>query len=266
MGEAQMSYELPAGVVVDIDGPVRIVRFDRPEKLNAVSESVHDALALVWRLIAKDPDARAVVLTGPGEAFSAGGDMDLIESMISDERIRARVLEQSAEIVRDMLSFRLPVVAAVNGPALGLGCTLALLCDVVFIEEGASLADPHVPIGLVAGDGSVVVWPFATSMLAAKEFLLTGDPISAQDAYRLGLSNHVTEGGSCLSEAVAFAHRLAGMPKDAVQGTKRALNMHMERAAVGVFEYALDAEYRTCGTDEHQKRVERFKSRQARKR
>jgi enoyl-CoA hydratase len=245
-------------LTVSEDGPVRIVRLNRPDALNAVDEVLHTALADIWSELDADHDARAVVITGEGRAFTAGGDMELLQKMVDDVVLRERVLDESRRIMRDMIGFRLPLVAAVNGPAVGLGCSLAMMSDIVIMDASAYLADPHVPIGLVAGDGGAITWPLAMSLLAAKEYILTGDRIPAKEAHRLGLANRVVPDGECFGAALELAHRLAKSPPQAVQDTKRALNQHLARAASGVVEFCVSAEYRSFDTPELRANIARF--------
>lgn len=245
------------------DGAVRVVTLNRPELHNAVNEPLHRALAEVWLQLRADTEARVVVLTGAGRAFSAGGDMAWLSKLSEDAEARRRTIEEGRVIVNDMLDFPLPVVAAVNGPAVGLGCSLAVLCDIVMMDETSYLADPHVAIGLVAGDGGVASWPLLTSLLRAKEYLFTGDRISAKEAERLGLANRVAPQGTVLQEAMTFAHRLAELPSQALQHTKRALNLHLRRAASGIMEYALAAEANSMPSEEHREKVREFLARGA---
>jgi enoyl-CoA hydratase len=248
-------------LVVESHGPVRLVAFNRPDTLNAVTAEIHGAMARVWRDLAEDSEARAVVITGRGRAFSAGGDMAMFQRLQTGVEERRALLEEAAVIVREMTGFPLPVVAAVNGAAVGLGCSVALLCDLVFMAESAYLCDPHVAVGLTAGDGGASTWPLFMSLLRAKEFLLTGDRIPADQAVALGLANRVVPDDQLLDEAMEMAQRLAALPPQAVQSTKRALNLHLARAAAGVLEYALAAEYQSFDTEEHRRIVERFLSR-----
>ena len=243
---------------IEADGGVRLVTFNRPETLNAVDAGIHRALARLWGHLAEDTDARAVVLTGRGRAFSAGGDMVMFQGLQEDCDERRRLLDEAADIVRAMIAFPLPVVAAVNGPAVGLGCSVALLCDIVYLAESAHLCDPHVAVGLTAGDGGAATWPLFMSLMRAKEFLLTGDRISADQALSLGLANRVIADDCLLDEALALGHRLAALPPQAVQSTKRALNMHLARATAGVLEYALAAEYQSFDTEDHREIIGRF--------
>ncbi|MDG2028779.1 MAG: enoyl-CoA hydratase-related protein [Acidimicrobiales bacterium] len=245
-------------LTTETDGPVRIVRLNRPDALNAVDEELHEALTYIWAELDSDPKTRAVVITGEGRAFTAGGDMGLLQKMADDTVCRERVLDESRRIMRDMIGFRLPLIAAVNGPAVGLGCSLAMLSDIVHMEESAYLADPHVPVGLVAGDGGAITWPLAMSLLSAKEYILTGDRIPAEEAHRLGLANKVVPDGTSLESALAMAHRMAKLPPQAVQDTKRALNQHLARAATGLVEFCVSAEYRSFDTPELQANLEKF--------
>jgi len=148
----------------------------------------------------------------------------------------------------ELVNVHVPVVAAVNGPAVGLGATIVAACDMVFISEQAFLADPHVTVALVAGDGGSVAWPLNSGLLRAKEFLLTGDRLSAQAAVDIGMANRVVALDDLMTEAVAFAHRLARLPWQAVQDTKAVLNQHLRRAAVSGLAFGLAAESQSHDT------------------
>ncbi len=245
-------------LLIEADDAVRVVTLNRPDTLNAVSAGLHEALEHVWRHVASDPQARAIVLTGAGRAFSAGGDLDHIVAMQDDPVTRRSGLDQARRIVTEMMDCPLPVVAAVNGPAVGLGCTIAACTDIVLIADTAFMADPHVSVGLTAGDGGTAVWPLIMGMLRAKEYLLTGDRISAEQAVAFGLANRVVPAGSLMAEAMALAARLAAQPPQAVQSSKRALNMHLKRAISGVLEYALAEEAASFDTPEHRAAVARM--------
>ena len=255
-----MTYDMPPCLLVEANGPIRIVTLNRPEALNATDEILHKAIDRVWGQLAEDPDARVVVLTGAGRAFSAGGDLGLLERMSVDDDLRARVLAEANHLVREIVRFPLPLIAAVSGPAVGLGCTLASLSDVVIAEEQAYFADPHLTIGLVAGDGGVVSWPGLVGLQRAKQYILTGDRISASLAYEIGLAAQVVPTGTSMAEAIGLAERLASLPADAVQSTKRALNVHLQRAVDDVLDYALAAQHRSHGTNEHKDLLTRLSS------
>lgn len=253
-----MKYDLPDVIRVESDGPVRIVRLARPDQLNAVNEDLHRALTRLFPMLSADADARVAVITGEGRAFSAGGDFDLLERMANDRALRRDVIAEGRELVLNMIRCRVPVVAAVNGPAVGLGCSVIALSDVVYMAESAYLADPHVAVGLVAADGGPLTWPLHTSLLLAKEFAFTGDRIPAARAAAIGLANHVCPDGEVLSAALATAHRIAALPRQAVEATKRALNLHVERAVLATIDFAMSAESESFDTPELRENLARF--------
>jgi enoyl-CoA hydratase len=235
-------------LLVEARGPIRIVTLNRPGALNAADEALHGEIARVWRELAADGDARAIVLTGAGKAFSAGGDIGLLDRMIHDTALRDRIMAEGVEIVRAMTAVRVPVVAAVNGPAVGLGCSLASMSDLVVMEEQAYFADPHVSLGLVAADGGALTWPLLTSLLRAKEFIILGDRLKAPEAVQIGLANRVVEKGTSLEVALELADRIAALPPQAVVETKAVLNDTLRRAVGTVLEGAIAAE--TASFDE----------------
>ena len=172
-------YDMPTEVDVQADGPLRIITLNRPESLNSVNDALHHGLAKLWQRMSDDQSARAAVITGAGRAFSAGGDFVYLNELAGDAALRAKTIADGREIVLGMARCRIPVVAAVNGPAVGLGCSLVALSDIVYIAEDAYLADPHVQVGLVAADGGPLTWPLHISLLLAKEYALTGTRIRA---------------------------------------------------------------------------------------
>ena len=253
-----MKYDLPPEVAIEEDGPVRIVSLNRPDHLNAVNDGLHRGVASVWRQIAADPGARAAVLTGAGDAFCAGGDMTWFAAVGEDADLRRSVIRQAGEVVHELVRFPLPLVGAINGAAVGLGCSLAVLCDIVLMADNAFLADPHVAVGLVCGDGGAVTWPLFMSLLKAKEYLFTGERIKAPVAEHLGLANRVVPAADLRDEALRLAHKLAGLPAKALQDTKRALNLHLQQAVSLVLDFALSAESECFTLPEHRQRVDAF--------
>ena len=244
------SYDLPDAIQVESDGGIRIIRLNRPDDLNAANEELHTAMAHVFEQVDEDPDARVAVVTGNGRAFSAGGDFEYLHQMSYDQQARLDMFVDAKAIVTSMVACRVPIVAAVNGPAVGLGCSLVALSDIVYIAESAFLADPHVLVGLVAADGGAITWPLLTSLQLAKEYAFTGDRISAERAAQIGLANHVVPDGEALNEALKMAQRLLKVPHQALLDTKRAMNMHLERAVLNVLDYALVTEERSFTSDD----------------
>ncbi|WP_106398768.1 enoyl-CoA hydratase/isomerase family protein [Actinocorallia populi] len=251
-----MKYDdLPEELAVEADGPIRTLVINRPTELNAVNRPLHWALANVWRLLSQDREARVVVLTGAGRAFSAGGDLGWITSFLDDPAARDESLREGAQIIEEMLRFPLPVIAAVNGPAVGLGCSLAVLCDIVLMSETAHLADPHVSVGLVAGDGGAAFWPLLTPILRSREYLYTGARIPAATAVELGLASRTVPPEELPEQARTLALRLAEQPAEALQGTKRVTNTYLSQALSGAMQAGFAAEAVTMRSAEHRERL-----------
>lgn len=263
--------ELPEGspeltgcdeILVASDGPVRIVTLNNPDNANAVNNAMHGAFARLWTTLGEDPDARAVLVTGTGDHFSAGGNLvEWLETHVNNPVTRRAGMRDARRIVRDMVDFPLPIVAAVNGPAVGFGCSIAVLCDIVLMSDRAFFADTHVASGLVAGDGGSVLWPLLMSLLKAKEYLLLGERIKPDKAVELGLANRVVSHEFIKQEGLALAHRLAALPARAVQDTKRTLNLHAERAVTAILEYGISAETECFTTPEHRAAIDKFLNR-----
>lgn len=241
-------YDMPSEIDVRADGALRIITLNRPDDLNAVNDNLHVGLARLWQRLTDDASARAAVITGSGKAFSAGGDFAYLAELAEDAELRAKTIRDGREIVLGLARCRIPVIAAVNGPAVGLGCSLVALSDLVFIAPDAFLADPHVQVGLVAADGGPLTWPLHISLLLAKEYALTGARIRAERAVELGLANHVVD--DPVAEAIACAKRILELPQQAVESTKRVLNIHLERAVLASLDYALSAEHQSFVTED----------------
>jgi enoyl-CoA hydratase len=248
------------------EGPVTVsgvgtavwtVILDRSDRRNAVDEAMQAAILSAVRAATIDPNVRSILLTGAGSSFSAGGDFGLIRRMQDDGEVRRRVLDQSRSLFGSLRDLHVPIVAAINGPAIGAGCTLALLCDIVIMAEEASLGDPRVAFGLAPGDGAAVLWPLLGGLPAARSYLLTGDQVSAEEAYRIGLVSQVVSAADLQETAMAVASRLASLPPAAVQATKRVLNQYLVAAETPVFELALAAERTSFDNAEHRDAIRR---------
>lgn len=252
--------DLPSELLVERRGAVAIVTMNAPERMNSIDGPLHDGLMQVWELLADDDDLGSVVLTGAGGAFSAGGNIDHIQLMHDDPKARRHSIRAAERLLRTIIDCEVPVVAAVHGPAVGLGATLAIFSDLVVMADDTFLSDPHVSVGVVAGDGGTVIWPLLIGMLRAKEYLLLGDRVPAEDCLRLGLANRLAPRDDVLPAALALAERLAAQPRQAVRDTKRALNLHVREAADLVLAFALAAEGESFTNDDVLATVNRFKN------
>jgi enoyl-CoA hydratase len=238
-------------VTLRVAGHVAEVILDRPDALNAFDAEMHEEFAAVLRDLAHIPDVRAAVIGSSGAAFSAGGDMEFLLQVHDDIRLLLRGIEDGRAMLHALLDLPFPVIAAVQGPAAGLGATIALACDMIVAARAAWFADPHVQVGLAAGDGGCLVWPQALGSTRAKRYLLTGDRLSAEDAHAFGVvTDLVDEPDAVLPAARALAERVAGLAPLAVQGTKRALGNAVKARAAEVVDLAFGYEARSALSDD----------------
>lgn len=237
---------------LDRIGDVLRVTIAHPtSKLNAVDARLHHELTALFAALRREDRARAVVLTGRGKAFSAGGDFHWFPELRDSGRLEA-LRRDAKQLVWDLLDVEIPIVAAVNGHAMGLGASIALLCDVIFMADTATIGDPHVKVGIVAGDGGAAIWPLAVGPARAKQYLLTGDPLTAAEAERIGLVNRVVPADRLADEAMAFAARLAAGAPLAVRYTKLAVNKLVKDALNVAFDTSTALELVTFRSDDHQ--------------
>jgi enoyl-CoA hydratase len=257
-----MKYSNYETLAFELTGRVLTVRINRPEALNAVSARLHTELSRVFAEIAQDATVDAVVLTGRGRAFSAGGDLEWFRS-ITPEQLDVLFVE-ARKIILDLVEMPQPIISAINGVAAGLGATLALFCDVIYAADNARISDPHVRIGVTAGDGGAVVWPLLVGMARAKEYLMTGDSVSAAEAERIGLVNRVVPADQLVQQAQAMAERLAKGSRIAIRSTKASLNKHVRDAVNLVLDTSLAFE-KECFSDRfHKEAIRAFAVRGAR--
>lgn len=239
----ELDGHAPHGVRVEHDGRVASIVLDRPELLNRIDKDVHDELETVFNQVAAMTELRAVVFAATGNVFSAGGDFDFILSQnVNADRLT--MIKQAVGFFNAFLSIPCPVVVALQGDVAGIGSSLVLSAEAVVSHPAARISDPHVVVGLVAGDGGCVSWPMSAGMMLAKRHLITGEPISAADAHRVGLiSDLVDTPAQVLPAAEDMAQRIAGLPPIAVQGTKFALNHLVRQRLAEVGELAAAMEY-----------------------
>jgi enoyl-CoA hydratase len=220
------------------DHGVVLITIDDQERLNATDGPMHRELSRVFRAVDDDPAINAVVVTGAGKAFSAGGDLNWIADQVHNYGQTMRVMREAGDIVRTMIDCDTPIVSAINGVAVGAGLAVALMADVSVIGEDVRLTDGHIRLGVAAGDHSVAIWPLLCGMAKAKLYLMTADFLDGREAERIGLVSKAVPAADVLPTALALAERLATGPRDAVRFTKRALN-HWLRQALPNFEASL---------------------------
>jgi enoyl-CoA hydratase len=203
---------------------VLLITLDRPEKYNAADEQMHAELARVWLDVAADPETRVAVITGAGKAFSAGGDLAMIEEMMADYDVRSRVFREARDIVYNVLNCSKPIVSAIQGPAVGAGLAVALLADISIAARTAKIGDGHVKLGVAAGDHAAIIWPLLAGMAKARYYLLTGEMLTGAEAERIGMVAKAVPREQVLDEALRVADALATGSQPAIRLTKKALN------------------------------------------
>jgi enoyl-CoA hydratase len=206
---------------------VLLITIDRPEVLNAADERLHRELSEIWPVVDADETVAASVITGAGRAFSAGGDLAMVERMTTDHAVVIEQWRDAKAVVEAMLASVKPIVSAINGVAVGAGLAVALLADVSFMARSARLSDGHARLGVAAGDHAAVLWPLLCGMAKAKYYLMTGDFVDGPEAERIGLVTRCLPDEEVVDEALAVAGRLAQGSRTAVQWTKRVLNHWM---------------------------------------
>jgi len=243
---------------IERDGHLLFVTIDHPHSdLNAVDATLHREIAQLARLLKRERLARAIVLTGAGPAFSAGGDMEWFPALRNPGALH-ELRREGKQIVWDLLDIEVPIIASLNGPAVGLGASIALLCDVIVMSEQARIIDPHVQVGLVAGDGGAAIWPLLVGPLAAKRHLMLGDPLTADDAVRLGVAVESCAADALPDRARHWAERCAAQAPIALQGTKLAVNAQIKQALLTSFDVSTALEIGCFLSDDHAEAVSAF--------
>jgi len=220
---------------------VAIVTLNRPEVLNAADVRMHREMSEIWAVLDADDSVRSTVVTGAGRAFSAGGDLGMIEEMTEEYEAVLTQWRDAGAIVERMLDSRKPVVSAINGVAVGAGLAVALMADVSVMGRSARLSDGHARLGVAAGDHAAMVWPLLCGMAKAKYYLMTADFVDGAEAERIGLVTRCVDDDRVLEEAIGIAMRLAAGSATAVQWTKRVMN-HWLRQSMPVFGESLALE------------------------
>lgn len=211
------------------EGILRIV-FDRPETLNSIDAETHHELTGIWRDVEADPEVAVTIVTGRGRAFSAGGDFDWVERIAADPRERVRAWKEARDLVHRMVDNTKPVVSAINGPAAGAGLVVGLLADVSIAARSAKIVDGHTRLGVAAGDVAVLIWPLLCGLAKAKYHLLLCEPLTGEEAERIGLVSLCVDDERVQETALDVARRLRDGAPCAIRWTKYALDSWLRQA------------------------------------
>lgn len=226
-----MAYENYQRLAFDYPAP-RVLRitFNRPERYNALDAVGHREITYVWREVDEDPDVDAVILTGAGKAFSAGGDFDMIDETIEDFDARARTWKEARDLVYNLINCGKPIISAINGPAVGAGLVAGLMADISIVARSVSLTDGHTRLGVAAGDHAAIIWPLLCGMAKSKYYLLTCDRLSGEEAERIGLVSMCVDDDELQDKALEVAGKLTGGAQSAIRWTKYSLNNWLRMA------------------------------------
>ena len=241
------------------DGRILTIAMNQPDTLNAMNGQLHAEMSRVFIDANEDPDSDIVVLTGAGRAFSAGGDINWMQEAIDDPSLFRRTAVEAKRILFSQLDLEKPLIARVNGHAMGLGASLALCCDVAIAAESARIADPHVAVGLVAGDGGALLWPQMVGYMRAREYLLTGDPIPATEAAAMGLLTRAVPDAQLDDEVYGLARRLAAGATQAIRYTKIVTNLALKQVVHAHADAGFGYEVLTNETADHAEGVAAFR-------
>jgi enoyl-CoA hydratase len=251
-------YESYKTLLFHRDGPILTITMNRPDVRNAADMVMHNELSRVFRDVARDDKTKVVILTGAGGAFSAGGDIIAMQEKLKDRTLWVQTVTEAREIFYSMLDLEKPIIARVNGHASGLGATLAVYSDIVVAVEEAKFADPHVKVGLTAGDGGALMWPMLIGFQKAKEYLLLGDQMTAREAERLGLVNYCVPRAELDAKVNDIARRLAKGATRAIGWTKQAINMSLRQMALSSMEIGFGLETLSQMSADHAEAVAAF--------
>jgi enoyl-CoA hydratase len=254
-----MNFSDYQAIVLRREGRVLHATFNRPDSLNAFNEELEADLARLLIEVATDEETAVLVLTGAGRAFSAGGDFEQMQRAIDDPELFLKGAENGKRLLFALLDCPKPIIAKVNGAAVGLGATIALFCDIIIAADHAKIADPHVKAGYVAGDGGAVIWPQLIGYARAKEYLLTGDALTGEEAARIGLINRAVSAANLDGVVGELAQRLANGASKAIQWTKLAVNIRLKQVAQSILDASFAYEALSNLTEDHQEAVNAFR-------
>ncbi len=245
------------------NGRLLTITFNRPDSFNSINLKLHEELAEVFVFAQTDPHSDVVVITGAGKAFSAGGDINHISNNAENPELFDEEVRLAKIIIFTILDLDKPIICRMNGHAVGLGATIALFCDIIIAAEHAKIGDPHVNVGLVAGDGGAIIWPQRIGLCRAKEFLLTGELLSATKAADIGLINHAVPADELDTKVSALCEHLLKGAQTAIRSTKVLLNIETKRLANEIMDTGLALEAATVRTADHREAIAAMKEKRA---
>lgn len=257
-----MDYKNYEALEISLEDRVLRVTINRPEVRNAINAQLHEEFGRIFTDADRDDDTDVVILTGAGDAFCAGGDIDWLLDMHGKPAEQAHTIRNDRRIQNAILDLEKPIIARVVGPAVGLGCSLALFCDFVFATPNARFADPHVSVGLVAGDGGALLWPQLIGYARARRYLLTGDPITGSEAANMGLITDAVEADQLDATVDAMAARMRDGAKHAIRFTKASINAGLKQVATAVLDRAAGFECVSQVLEDHRIALEAFQKRE----
>lgn len=240
-------------------GRILTMTLNRPEKLNSLGDLAHTELSRVFYDITEDRDSDIIVITGAGRAFSAGGDIEQMQFLRDNPPEWYRAVREGKRIVHSLLDCDKPIIAKVNGDAIGLGSTLAVFCDVIFAADHARFGDPHNNVGLMAGDGGQIMWPHLIGYARAKHYLLTGEKLSAQEAANIGLINKAMPAAELDAFVADYADKLAALPAQSLRWSKATINTPLRQMAASMMDIGLGYENVSAVTHDHQEAINAFR-------
>tara|TARA_B110000444_G_C18791225_1_gene572557 strand:- start:118 stop:912 length:795 start_codon:yes stop_codon:yes gene_type:complete len=257
-----MNYDHYEALKITKEDRILTITINRPEVKNALNAQLHGEFFKIFHEIDNDEEIDIIILTGAGGAFCAGGDLDMLLEMHGDPISTSEAIRKDRKIQNAILDLEKPIIAKINGPAIGLGCSLALLCDFIYATPESVLADPHVSIGLVAGDGGAVIWPQLIGYARAKRYLLTGDPIRGKEAAEIGLITEAVPADEIDEIVEKMARRLVSGATHAIRWTKASINAGLKVTANAVIDRAASYEVITQLLEDHKIALEAFKQKE----
>ncbi len=261
MKDTQMDYERFKHMMVKKDGGIAIVSINRPDIMNSVPLEVHADLERIWPVLAEDPEINVIVFTGEGKYFSAGGNIKgQVERWGKPEQRAhmATITDKAKRVVYGMLDCPKPIIGAINGDAMGLGATLAVLCDISVMADNARIGDTHVKVGLVAGDGGPVIWPLVVGVNKAKDYLMRGKVVTGSQAVQEGIISYAVPREDVMQEAMKIAVEINALPPLAVRWTKISTNLIIKRQFDAVMDAAIAYEALSMGSEDHREAAMAF--------